>query len=333
MDVISDPSLDVRNAGAALEASPLWRYDAILLTLGVNDALAFTSIRVWEKRLAGLLAEITALAPPRMELFVIGIQPIRSIPGFDSPMGGLVDRHAAMMNQVSSEVCSRLPRVSFVPLSALPRQAGERHRSPGEYARWGRELAVTTAPLLDARWLAVNSGSGFPTDVVGVGGDSTDARKRAVEDLHLPAGSSDRRVEHVVDVARRVFGTQIALFAVLDDDRLLHLARTGTDLADVPLTRSFCNVAVGYRDGIVIPDARQDSRFLDQPLLVGGQGIRFYAGYPIECPDGERIGALCMLDPEPRPADVVDLSLLRELALLIQRELWRPIATEPELTR
>lgn len=57
MDVISDPSLDVRNAGAALEASPLWRYDAILLTLGVNDALAFTSIRVWEKRLAGLLAE------------------------------------------------------------------------------------------------------------------------------------------------------------------------------------------------------------------------------------------------------------------------------------
>jgi hypothetical protein len=34
-----------------------------------------------------------------------------------------------------------------------------------------------------------------------------------------------------------------------------------------------------------------------------------------------RIGALCVVDAEPRTADSVDLVLLRELALAVQREL------------
>ena len=149
VDVLCDPSFDIRNAADTLRTALLWRYDAVVLTLGANDAMAFTSIRVWEKRLASLLAEITALTPPRMELFVIGIQPIRSIPGFDSPLGGVVGRHAEKMNRVSSALCSGHAQVTFVPLAALPKQKGERYRSPGGYTRWGREMATTMAPALD----------------------------------------------------------------------------------------------------------------------------------------------------------------------------------------
>ena len=43
----------------------------------------------------------------------------------------------------------------------------------------------------------------------------------------------------------------------------------------------------------------------------------------MQTPDGIRVGALCVTDPEPRSADSVDLVLLRELALLVQRELTR----------
>lgn len=324
VNVISDPGLDIRNAGDTLEAALLWRYDAIVLTLGVNDALAFTSIRVWEKHLAGLLVKITAQAPPRTELFVVGIQPIRSIAAFDSAMGGLVDRHAIVMNRVSSAVCSGLSQVTFVPLSALPGQDGQRYRTPSDYTRWGRELAVTIAPMLDASRLAAAAASdaGLASGAVSEAG--AEARQRAVEDLNLASDRTNRRLDHVVDTARRVFGTQIALFTVLDKDRQLHIARKGTDLVDIPLVDSFCNITVGYRDGLVIPDAQHDPRFQDNPFVLGDRGIHFYAGYPIEGPSGERIGALCVLDPEPRATEDVDLSLLRELALLIQRELWEP---------
>jgi lysophospholipase L1-like esterase len=321
VNVISDPGLDISNTRDTLEAALLWRYDAIVLTLGVKDALAFTPIRAWEKHLTGLLAEISALAPPRMEMFVVGIQPIRSIPGFDSPMGGLVDGHARVMNRVSAVVCSRRSQVTFVPLSALPGQQGRRYRSPSDYTLWGRELAVTIAPILDSGWRAATSGMRY--DSSSVVEAAVIARQRSVEELKLAGGGTHRRLDHVVNTARRVFGTQIAGFTVIDDDRLLLFARTGTDLIHVPLSDSFSDIAVGSRDGVVIPDARQDSRFSNNALVLGDRRIRFFAGYPIESPTSrERIGALCVLDPEPRAAADVDLSLLRELALLIQRELW-----------
>jgi len=75
---------------------------------------------------------------------------------------------------------------------------------------------------------------------------------------------------------------------------------------------------------LVVPDALADPRFLDHPLVLGAPHTRFYAGFPIESPSGERIGVLCVFDPEPRPIDEVDTVLLRELALMVQAELRRP---------
>ncbi|WP_286346246.1 GAF domain-containing protein [Frondihabitans sucicola] len=70
----------------------------------------------------------------------------------------------------------------------------------------------------------------------------------------------------------------------------------------------------------VVPDVWHDDRFVTHPA------VRFYAGHPVETPDGIRIGALCVTDPHPRGADSVDLVLLRELALSVQRELAATVA-------
>jgi hypothetical protein len=152
VDVITDPGFDIRNAGDAVDAASLWRFDAIVLTLGVTDTVAFTSIQVWETHLVTLLAKLGALAP-KMELFVAGMPPVRSIPGFDTPMGGLVGRHAESINRVSLAVCFTLSKATYVPLSALPKRSDERLRAPDDYTRWGQELAVIIAPILDASWL------------------------------------------------------------------------------------------------------------------------------------------------------------------------------------
>jgi hypothetical protein len=148
VDVITDPGFNIRNIGDAVDAANLWHFDAIVLTPGVTDILAFTSIRVWEKRLASLLAKLGALAP-KMELFVVGIPPVRSLPGFDTAMGGLVGRHSESIDRASAAVCSRLSQATYAPLSALPKRSDERHRAPDDYTCWGRELAVVIAPILD----------------------------------------------------------------------------------------------------------------------------------------------------------------------------------------
>jgi GAF domain-containing protein len=54
--------------------------------------------------------------------------------------------------------------------------------------------------------------------------------------------------------------------------------------------------------------------------------VRFYAGYPIEAPDGVCVGTLCVFDPEPREFGDADAALLRGLALMAQSELHRSAA-------
>jgi GAF domain-containing protein len=52
--------------------------------------------------------------------------------------------------------------------------------------------------------------------------------------------------------------------------------------------------------------------------------VRFYAGYPLEAPDGRRVGALCIVDTSPRSFSKREAALLRGLTLRVQHELWFP---------
>ncbi|WP_082764209.1 GAF domain-containing protein [Frondihabitans sp. PAMC 28766] len=76
----------------------------------------------------------------------------------------------------------------------------------------------------------------------------------------------------------------------------------------------------------VVEDALTDPRYSHYSLVTGDPGVRFYAGYPIESPDGQRIGALCVMDSCPRTFTDEDAQLLRGLAQKAQEELWPSIS-------
>ena len=56
-------------------------------------------------------------------------------------------------------------------------------------------------------------------------------------------------------------------------------------------------------------------------MVLGDPNIRFYAGYPLTTPTGERIGALCVFDPKPRSFTGDEKGLLQDLALWVQKEM------------
>ncbi len=77
---------------------------------------------------------------------------------------------------------------------------------------------------------------------------------------------------------------------------------------------------------MVIPDARADDRFHDNPAVTGPPWVRFYAGAPLQLSNGHRVGTLCLIDAGPKRLESEDLAHLSELAAAVSQELERRAA-------
>jgi len=144
-------------------------------------------------------------------------------------------------------------------------------------------------------------------------------RQAAVDASGILDTAREDRYDSIVTMARQLYGTDAAIFTVIDKDREWHKAMNGTDVVNNKRDTSFCSVTIRSSGSFVVGDASHDDRFVDQPL-VKDDSIRFYAGYPVTV-DGQNIGALCVFDSEPRSESDVDDSMLKNLASLIEAEL------------
>jgi hypothetical protein len=322
VDVVSDAHLDAAGASLAVDPATIDRYDAAVVVLGVNDALRLASHARWRHDLEMLLRVLHGATPQRTPVVVTGIQPIRSIPLFDSVRGALIDRHARRLNSVTEALCRDTPHATFVPLSAPTHAHEDRYRTGTDYAEWAEPIARALAETLGSP--RAPEADRLTLDRFTLTGEREKRRQQSVDALSLERAKDAPAFQKLAQLARQAFGTTSALLTVLDGDRQWHLAVAGTAFAEVPRSQSICDLTVQSPHGVVIPDTHDDPRFRESDLVTGDPRIRFYAGFPIEAPDGERIGALCVVDSEPRSHESHDLDIefFRELAVLAQRELW-----------
>jgi diguanylate cyclase (GGDEF)-like protein len=72
---------------------------------------------------------------------------------------------------------------------------------------------------------------------------------------------------------------------------------------------------------MVVPDARADARFSDNPSVVGDPYVRFYLGVPLRTSGGVTLGSLCAIDNVSREASERDISILSGLADLVVEQI------------
>ncbi|MCU1440957.1 MAG: diguanylate cyclase [Rhodoglobus sp.] len=319
--VAAVPRLKVSSARDALSRLELHRYDALVVTLGVNDAAALTPLTSWERDLTSTLQVIARRSSPDSRIFVAGVHPFRSIPIYDSPLGSLADAHARKMNTITAQVCSQLPRATYVPLSAPEPCDPLRIRNAMSYRHWADELADRMAPDLDAWPPIANFTRPLWSDD---DADSRQERAAAVKGLGTLLEDRSRRFDDVLALACTSFGVKSATVSVIDSDRLVHKAQVGDVPPLIMLGQSFTATVIRERDGMVISDAATDARFRSLPHVAGEPHVRFYAGFALESPVGVRIGTLNIFDPAPQSSDEYWRRLrLRQFGLMVQSELRR----------
>ncbi len=133
----------------------------------------------------------------------------------------------------------------------------------------------------------------------------------AYEILDTPAEPAfdalTRLVAHIANVP-------IALVSLVDADRQWFKSRYGLDAPETPRDISFCGHVVASDAPLIVPDAFEDERFADNPLVTGEPRVRFYAGSPLRTEDGFVIGTLCTIDHVARELTPIQLEMIGLLA-------------------
>jgi GAF domain-containing protein len=146
-------------------------------------------------------------------------------------------------------------------------------------------------------------------------------RLAALRELLILDTPPEERYDKVVQFAAAEFDMPVALLSLIDENRQWFKASVGLDVCETTRDISFCGHAILQPDIFVIPDARADERFADNPIVTGQPHVIFYAGAPLTMPSGFTIGTLCLIDHKPRTLDATELAILATLRDLLLEEL------------
>ncbi len=146
-------------------------------------------------------------------------------------------------------------------------------------------------------------------------------RRMALDHYQILDTPQEPAFDRIVRLAALLLDVPIALISLIDAERQWFKSRYGLDAPETPRALAFCDHAIRGRDIMVVPDAEQDPRFCDNPLVTGDPHIRFYAGAPLVTPDGFALGTICAIDRAPRQLSSRDAAILAALAEQVIHEL------------
>jgi signal transduction histidine kinase len=162
--------------------------------------------------------------------------------------------------------------------------------------------------------------------------DSEPERLAALHDAQVLDTAPEQDFDDIAVLAAEICGTPMGLVSLIDADRQWFKAKIGVDVQQTTRDEAFCAHAINSTEILEVPDAADDARFADNPL-VGDDSIRFYAGAPVILDGTHAVGTVCVIDHVPRELTESQRRALRSLArhAAVQLELRRYARTAGEM--
>ena len=142
---------------------------------------------------------------------------------------------------------------------------------------------------------------------------NNEERLAFLRSLNILDSPPDEEIDELILAIARVFNVPQVLVTLVDEDRQWFKAAVGFgEMTETPFDHSFCahTFLPSSPEVLLVPDALNDDRFKNSPIVLGWPHIRFYCGSPIII-ENIRIGALCLVDNIPR------LDMSKDEALLL----------------
>jgi diguanylate cyclase (GGDEF)-like protein len=145
------------------------------------------------------------------------------------------------------------------------------------------------------------------------------ANLHSVDPFYTPL---EERFERITRLARRALNVPIAAITVVKGDRQWFKSVSGWQVTELPMSKSLCGEVL--RDGkqMIVTNTLEDLYMMNNPVVTGRPGIRFYAGYPLKHTERKTIGTFCVMDLKPRKPDPNFATILADLGDMAQRELF-----------
>ena len=147
-------------------------------------------------------------------------------------------------------------------------------------------------------------------------------RLTALESYHIMDSAHEAVFDDLTRLAAFLTGSSMAMLSLVGARRQWIKAAVGLSITGMPRDQSFCtHVISGSPELVLVPDTRLDPRFAANPLVAGAPHVRFYAAAPLMTRGGDALGAICVLDRQPRTLTADQQEALATLARTIMTTL------------
>ena len=138
--------------------------------------------------------------------------------------------------------------------------------------------------------------------------------------LNLSADSKKDQFGKIVMILSECLNVPMAYVSSIESEKQKIQSSCGLSFGESDRSTSFCGHTILQKKPLIVEDTLKDERFFDNPMVISGPKIRFYAGFPLVSMLGFQIGALCIADIVPRKLSEKQLEIFETIGnLLVQR--------------
>ncbi|MCO6162826.1 ATP-binding protein [Flavobacterium sp. NRK F7] len=130
----------------------------------------------------------------------------------------------------------------------------------------------------------------------------------------------EKEFDKLAQLASIICETPIALISLIDDKKQWFKAKIGIDVDEMPKEITFCQYTIEKEELWEVEDTTKNELLKDNPNVTSENGIRYYAGIPLQCSLGYNIGTLCVADSKPKKIsekEKIALQIISEQVMIL----------------